>query len=66
MVPTSVGANRMAAQEEIFLISSFCARPASASCSHLLVLLLGDQGGVDGEDVAEHLAEAVDPLGDVW
>ena len=54
----------MAAHAEIFLISSFCAKLASVSRLHLLVLRLRDQGGVDGEDVGEHLAEAVDALGD--
>jgi hypothetical protein len=50
MVPIKVGANRIAAQAEIFLTSSVVAGLGEAS--HLVVLALGDECGVDGEHVA--------------
>ena len=61
----SVGANRIAAQAEIFLTSSFCSVARLAEAAHLLVLLLGDERGVDGEHVAERVAELVDALDDL-
>ena len=49
----SVGANRIAAQAEIFLTSSFWALLGLGEALHLLVLLLRDERGVDREHVAE-------------
>lgn len=46
---------------ELFILSMACL----GQCLHLRVLLLVDQGGVDGEDFLQCLTETVHPLGDL-
>ena len=61
-MPTSVGANRIAAHAEIFLTSSFWARAGFGEAAHLLVLPLPEQRRLDRERVLHQRPERIGPL----